>query len=140
MINWVFQKPKGMNFILYVKCIEKEDFGYHNPFYEVLRKEIPNSDFLDLDNFSGRDLINMAETAIQKADKTCIIFDLHTENGSNNFLKLTTYLADNPKDKMVFINGKDGFISKLLPVTIGFSYHELSQEDQLRRIKEFINS
>ncbi len=128
-----------MNFILYIKCTEEQDFSYSNPFYELLEKEIPHADFLDLDNFSGQDLIDMAEKAIKSATKTCVLFNIRSTNSSKRFLKMATELADNPQSKMVFVNGKDEIISKILPVGERFCYHDLSLEEQVSLIRGFID-
>jgi hypothetical protein len=138
MINWVFQKPKEMNFILYIKCTQEQGFSYSNPFYETLKKEISNADFLDLDNFSGQELIDMAESAIKKSSKTSVVFDLGSENVSRKFIKLATFLADEPKGKMVFINGIDDIIYKLLPAQENFCYHNIPMDEQIKKINEFI--
>ncbi len=127
-----------MNFILYIKCTEEQDFTYLNPFYDTLKKEISNADFLDLDNFSGQDLISMALTAIKTAEKSVILVDILNQNSTSKFIELATYLADHPTKKKVFVNGSDEIISKILFPMENFSYHNLSEVEQLLLIKKFI--
>ncbi len=129
-----------MNFILYIKCTEKQEFSYSNPFFDGLKKEIPNADFLDLDNFSGQELIELTETALQKASKSVVFFEFMDGNSATKFLKLATFLADNPQGKLVFINGIETPIGKLLFPMEGFSYHALSPENQLKITNNFINN
>ena len=126
-----------MNFILYIKSTEEQDFNYSNPFYDLLKKEIPNTDFFDLDNFSGQDLIDMAAKAIKAADKSSIIFDLEPKSTTNKFLGLATQLADEPERKKVFINGTDSIISKMLFPLENFSYHNLPQQEIVEEIKRW---
>jgi hypothetical protein len=128
-----------MNFILYIKCTEQQDFSYSNPFYDTLKEEIKNSDFLDLDNFSGNELIEFAIKAIREADKSCIVFDFLSGNDSKRFLSLATYIADHPQKKNIFINGTDTLISKLLFPQENFSYHNHSKEKQVDLIKKIMN-
>ena len=126
-----------MNFILYIKCTEEQDFTYLNPFYDTLKKEIPNTDFLDLDNFSGQDLISMALAAIKTAEKSVILLDILNQNSTSKFIELATYLADHPTKKKVFINGSDEIISKILFPMENFSYHNLAEAEKLLLIKKF---
>lgn len=133
-------KAGSMNFILYIKCIDQQDFNYSNPFYDALKKEIKNADFLDLDNFSGTELIDYALKAMTEATKSCVVFDFLSGNDSKRFLSLATSIADHPKHKYVFINGTDPFLTKLLFPQPNFAYHNESKERQLELIANFFAS
>ena len=128
-----------MNFILYIKCTDQQDFSYSNPFYDTLKEEVKNADFLDLDNFSGNELIDYAIKAITEADKACVVFDFLSGNDSKRFLQLATYLADHPQKKYVFVNGNDNLISKLLFPQENLCYHNYSKENQLELIQKKMN-
>lgn len=127
-----------MNFILYIKCTEQEDFSYSNSFLETLRSEIPAADFLDLDNFSEHELIERACKAVELAEKSCLIFQLEKGADAKKFIRLATYLADYPERKLVLVNGKDGVISKLLFPSENSVLHNLPEEEQLILIKKFL--
>jgi hypothetical protein len=129
-----------MNFILYIKCKEQEDFSYSNSFFTSLKEEIKNADFLDLDNFSGSELIDYAVKAITEADKSCIVFDFLSNSDSKSFLPLATTLADNPQNKYIFIQGTDSIVSRLLFPQENFSYHNESNERQVELINGFFVS
>ena len=129
-----------MNFILYIKCSEIQDFSYSNPFFEKLKMELPNSEFLDLDIFSGQELITMAIEGVRKAHKTFVLFDIISPNSTQKFIELVTYLADYPENKNVFINGNDQLISKILFPSTNFCYHNESNKDIVAIINEKINS
>jgi hypothetical protein len=133
-------KAGTMNFILYIKCTDQQDFSYSNPFYETLKGKIKNADFLDLDNFSEAELIDYALKAITEADKSCIVFDFQSGNDNKRFLPLATFLADHPKKKYVFLNGSDPFLNKLLFPQENFSYHNESKEWQIELITNFFAS
>lgn len=125
-----------MNFILYIKCSEIEDFSYSNSFLELLKKEISDADFLDLDNFSGQELITKAIEGVKKAQKTFIVFDITSPNATQKFIGLATFLADHPNNKNVFINGKDELISKILFPSENFCYHNLSSKEIITLMKK----
>jgi hypothetical protein len=126
-----------MNFILHIKCTEQQEFNYSNPFLDQLKKEI-EADFLDLDNFSEAYLIDQAGKALEIADKCAVFFDLGPGSDTKAFLKIATWLADHPEKSIVFVNGKEERISKLLFAQDGFCYHALPEEKRKEIIKDFL--
>jgi hypothetical protein len=130
-------KDQKMNFILYIKCTDLQDFNYSNPFYDRLKAEIPSSDILDMDNFSGQELIDASLKALKEAGKCSVVFDLQSENTSGRFLSLATYIADHPEKIRVFVNGTDKIVSKIIFPRENFSYHNLPKEELVNIIKEF---
>ena len=103
-----------MNFILYIKYTEEQDFQYHNAFLETIDiKKIP-ADFLDLDNFSAPDLFESALKALQQSDKCCVIIDVHANKELSAFYKIIYYMIDNPGKCLVFLNGDHPNLEKIL--------------------------
>lgn len=128
-----------MNFILYVKRTEQEEFIYSNSFLQKLRQEISFADFLDLDNFSENELIEQACKAVELAEKCCVIFQLEKGADSKKFIRLATYLADHPEQKLVLVNGKDELISKLLFPQEHFVLYDLLEEEKIKNIRRFLD-
>jgi len=137
MIKWVFQKPV-MNFILYIQCTAQQNFRYTNSLADAIKSKNLKTDFLDLDNFSEPMLIDQACEAVRSADKSCVFFSIEPAADTKPFIKLATLLADHPEKSLILINGSDERISRLLFSQEGFSYHNLSEKEQIQRLQEFL--
>lgn len=131
-------KAQAVNFILYIKCTKEQDFNYNNPLTQRLKKEIASADHLDLDNFSEPYLIDQACKAMETCERVCVVFNLAPESNTKPFLRLATWLADHPEKSLVFVNGKDELISKLLFAQEGFCYYDLEEKKSVEMIRKFL--
>lgn len=107
-------KAVEMNFILYIKCTEKQDFTYVNPFLEAIEVKKIAADFLDIDNFSSTELIESALKALDKSDKCAVIIDIQTNTKLSNLYKIAYYLVDHPEKCLIFLQGKHLYLEKIL--------------------------
>ena len=107
-------KAVEMNFILYIKCTEEQDFSYANPFLETIDVKKIAADFLDIDNFSSTELVESALKALEKSDKCAVIIDTKTNTELSNLYKIVYYLVDHPEKCLVFLQGKHLNLEKIL--------------------------
>jgi hypothetical protein len=126
-----------MNFILYIKIVEQQEFVFENPL-AVLQSEGVNADFLDLDNFSDPALLEHSYRALKEAGKICVVFDIRTEKDSARFLQIATYLADHAQKARVYIIGQDKVLCRLLPASEGFVEYIPAAGEAVAAIRSFI--
>lgn len=129
-----------LNFILYINCTDKEAILYNNGLAEAIKKTDILADFLDLDNFSDSNLINYAKKALEESSKASIFFNIQTNGDSKPFLSLIHFLLDHPTKFIIFVNGSNPTILKMLPSSENFIFHGLTIEQALENVSSFFNT
>jgi hypothetical protein len=131
-------KAVEMNFILYIKCTEKQDFSYANPFLETIDVKKIAADFLDIDNFSSTELVESALKALEKSDKCAVIIDIQTNTELPNLYKIIYYLIDHSEKCLVFLQGKHLNLEKILRTEPEIFNHDMTGFEIQNKIIAFL--
>lgn len=118
-----------MNLFLHVKLL-KDQFDFAPPLV------VKGFQYFDLDNYSSPEVIQVAKTAIEKADKVFLFFELREGVPVGHLLKIAMMMANFKNTKKVVY---EGMHDQLVPLLLKLGAKNMSHEDLVQESILFLN-
>lgn len=129
-----------MEAIIYISLQPELTFLYDKPLAEWRRKTLPQSLYLDLDNFSDRATVQVALRLIDDAAKICLVIDAAQEGPVSHLLKIMEKAVKHKGKCCMLLNGNHPVLLRMGKILGPNFYQNLSSENQQLIIKEFLLS
>jgi hypothetical protein len=122
-----------LNLFLYIQITERpEDVKFYNPIISQLKeKNLDETVFYDLDNYSESIIIGYANKLLSETYKRVILIDTELESNFSKLMSLLTNLLDNPEGIEIFIKGDNKKLEKMMRIFTYFKISENTDENEI---------
>jgi hypothetical protein len=115
--------------LLYLEILNDPPQHYEKSLFDKLKIEIPEADYLDLDNFSDPLLISYAIEMIRRSDKIVIVIEAVSEITAGKLFPLFENIIKEKNKCLTLLKGKNPIAAKMLQ-TMG-SHYVYTEEESL---------